>query len=70
MTANISQKSIEDDSDRYFVITMTNDAFSYNPETNLITVDPGAEKIRRWRDDRHMEGSAGHIQYKTVPEKK
>ena len=37
-------KIYEDDSDQYFVITMTNDAFSYNPETNLITVDPGAEK--------------------------
>lgn len=49
-------KIYEDDSDRYFVITMTNDAFSYNPETNLITVDPGAEKsvdgemIVTWKD--------------------
>ena len=34
----------EDDSDRYFKITMTNDAFTYDPKTNLITVDPGSEK--------------------------
>ena len=51
-----STKIYEDDSDRYFVITMTNDAFSYNPETNLITVDPSAEKsvdgemIVTWKD--------------------
>ena len=37
-------KIYEDDSDRYFKITMTNDAFTYDPKTNLITVDPGSEK--------------------------
>lgn len=37
-------KIYEDDSDQYFVITMTNDAFMYDPKTNLVTVDPGNEK--------------------------
>ncbi len=37
-------KIYEDDSDKYFKITMTNDAFTYDPKTNLITVDPGSEK--------------------------
>lgn len=37
-------KAYEDDSDEYFVITMTNDAFTYNPVSNLVTVDPGNEK--------------------------
>ena len=37
-------KVYEDDSDKYYVISMTNDAFTYDPKTNLITVDPGEEK--------------------------
>lgn len=37
-------KIYEDDSNKYFVIEMTNDAFSYDPKTNIITVDPGSEK--------------------------
>ena len=37
-------KIYEDDSDQYFKINMTNDAFSYDPETNFITVNPGTEK--------------------------
>ncbi len=49
-------KIYEDDSDQYYVISMTNDAFTYDPETNLITVDPGDEKtidgemIVTWRN--------------------
>ena len=34
---------IYDDSDRYFSITMTNPAFSYDPETNIVEVNPGSE---------------------------
>lgn len=37
-------KIYEDDSDKYFVIEMTNDAFSYDPKTNIISVNPGSEK--------------------------
>ena len=37
-------KIYEDDSDKYFVIEMTNDAFTYDPKTNFIKVDPGTEK--------------------------
>ncbi|MGN0379008.1 MAG: InlB B-repeat-containing protein [Butyrivibrio sp.] len=37
-------KIYEDDSDKYFTIEMTNDAFTYDPKTNFITVDPGSEK--------------------------
>lgn len=38
------QKIYEDDSDQYFTITMTNDAFTYDPKTDIITVNPGSEK--------------------------
>lgn len=34
---------VYDDSDRYFSITMTNPAFSYDPETNIVEVNPGSE---------------------------
>lgn len=34
---------VYDDSDRYFSITMTNPAFSYDPETNIVEVNPGRE---------------------------
>lgn len=34
---------IYDDSDRYYTITMTNPAFSYDPETNIVEVNPGSE---------------------------
>lgn len=37
-------KIYEDDSDKYFDIKITNDAFTYDPKTNIITVDPGSEK--------------------------
>lgn len=37
-------KIYEDDSDEYFVIAMTNDAFTFDPETDIITVNPGNEK--------------------------
>ena len=35
-----SNKIFADDS-RYYAITMTNPAFTYDPLTNVITVDPG-----------------------------
>lgn len=38
------EKVYEEDSEEYFTITMTNDAFTYNPVSNLVTVDPGTEK--------------------------
>lgn len=34
---------VYDDSDRYFSITMTNPAFSYDPETNIVEVNPSSE---------------------------
>lgn len=34
---------VYDDSDRYFSITMTNPAFSYDSETNIVEVNPGSE---------------------------
>ena len=34
---------IYDDDSRYYVITMTNPAFTYDPLTNVISVDPGDE---------------------------
>lgn len=37
-------KIYEDDSDKYFDIKITNDAFTYDPKTNIITVNPGSEK--------------------------
>lgn len=36
-------RKVYDDSDRYYVIAMTNPAFSYDPATNIIAVDPGSE---------------------------
>ena len=36
-------KKIYDDSDEYYVITITNPAFSYDPATNIISVNPGDE---------------------------
>ena len=36
-------KKIYDDNDKYYVITMTNPAFTYDPVTNVISVDPGDE---------------------------
>ena len=37
-------KIYEDDSDRYFTIQMIGDAFTFDPKTDVITVNPGEEK--------------------------
>lgn len=37
------REKIYDDSTKYFNIVMTNPAFSYDRDTNVISVDPGTE---------------------------
>ena len=50
------KKTYEEEGDEYFKVTMTNDAFVYDPVSNLITVNPGNEKnidgemIITWRN--------------------
>lgn len=51
-------EKIYDDSPEYFSIAMTNPAFTYNPEKNLISVNPGdeaeqdGEMIVTWRNQK------------------
>ncbi len=51
-------KKIFDDNDNYYVISMTNPAFSYDPATNIISVDPGdkpeqdGEMIITWKSQK------------------
>ena len=60
-------KIYEDDSDEYFVIAMTNDAFTFDPETDIITVNPGNEKAGDG-EMIVMDQPAGNFQHEAVPE--
>ena len=40
---DVYKRQIYDDSTKYFNIVMTNPAFSYDRDTNVISVDPGTE---------------------------